>query len=201
MSRGMSSSSFNSVSGDNPLRRRASACSTCVSVASVRAARSASAGGRGRGPSAARAASSIASSFSTSRSMRSMAACCEVRVAEPWSDASANTVSTLPPRSGGEGGRASADASPGGGSFGEAVEAPPTPDPSPPLASLAGGGEKPPLRGGRDGTASAARPRAASNAVASSSSRVAAGSPRSCSLRRFHPSSSRQRLIVRWLVA
>ena len=158
MSRGMSSSSFDSVSGDNPPRRRASACSTCVRVASVRAARSASAGGRGRGPSAARVRSSMAISFSSRLSSRAIAIACAVDVAASCASGAANTVSTLPPRSGGEGGRASADASPGGGSLQRNSARHPRPGPiaqarwvhpSPPLAALAGGGESPPLRGGR----------------------------------------------------
>ena len=50
-------------------------------------------------------------------------------------------VSPLPPRSGGEGGARSA---PGGGRPCEDESLPPTPDPSPPLATLVGGGESAP---------------------------------------------------------
>src|SRR5712691_1133481 len=47
---------------------------------------------------------------------------------------------SLPPRSGGEGGEVRST-EPGGGSRRSDCKQPPTPNPSPPLASLAGGGE------------------------------------------------------------
>ena len=57
-------------------------------------------------------------------------------------DASDNRSPTLPPRSGGEGRRASRErCEPGWGDL-AGKNSPPTPDPSPPLATLAGGGEK-----------------------------------------------------------
>jgi DNA ligase-1 len=66
-------------------------------------------------------------------------------VALMWPKAPSHAVSTpLPPRSGGEGlgvGGASANSLPE-----EQADRPPTPDPSPPLASLAGGGEPSVLR-------------------------------------------------------
>src|SRR6185312_8327619 len=49
---------------------------------------------------------------------------------------------SLPPRSGEEGRFASARCGPGWGDFCGVKDPPPAPDPSPPLASLAGGGEK-----------------------------------------------------------
>ena len=50
--------------------------------------------------------------------------------------------STLPPRSGGEGRHAPAGASRGGGPAQDEFKEPPTPDPSPPLATLVEGGEQ-----------------------------------------------------------
>ena len=63
-------------------------------------------------------------------------------VALMWPKASSR-ASPLPPRSGGEGlGVGGNAASPRSHAGTEPAEAPPTPDPSPPLASLAGGGER-----------------------------------------------------------